>query len=78
MEQSNNNSIKIVIIGDIMIGKSSIARRYWSDQFSAEYQSTIGAEFYGKKVDIGDEPTTLDIWVTSGQVRFHSLLAGVI
>jgi Ras-related protein Rab-7A len=64
---------KIIILGNSGVGKTSLMERYVAAKFSAQYKTTIGADFSTKDVQIGDELVTLQIWDTAGQERFQSL-----
>ncbi|KAH3743943.1 Rab GTPase [Pelomyxa schiedti] len=65
--------LKIVILGDGGVGKTSLTQRYVLNQFSEKYKATIGADFFSRDLDIGTTPLTLQIWDTAGQERFRSL-----
>jgi len=65
--------LKIVLIGDSGVGKTSLLRQYTTKQFSPLYKATIGADFCTKEVTIDDHLVTLRIWDTAGQERFSSL-----
>ena len=41
---------KIIIIGNPGVGKTSIARRFCLDEFSEDYQTTIGAHHYERSI----------------------------
>lgn len=46
---SNSNIVfKIIIVGDTGVGKSCLLVRYTRDEFSNEYNATIGVEFSSK------------------------------
>lgn len=36
---------KVIVIGDISVGKSSLIRRFTHDSFKTEYKATIGVDF---------------------------------
>ena len=65
--------IKIVLLGDSGVGKSSIAQRYVTDTFRAHGESTIGASFMSKMIVNNGSPCTCQIWDTAGQEKYHSL-----
>lgn len=69
--------LKVVILGDSGVGKTSLMNRYHSQKFSGQYKATIGADFLSKDVTVvqqGQERiATLQIWDTAGQERFQSL-----
>ncbi|KAN0023275.1 hypothetical protein ACTFIV_009418 [Dictyostelium citrinum] len=64
--------IKIVIIGEKSVGKTSILKRYVDQRF-VTLKPTIGVDFVNKDVMVGDKMVTLQLWDTSGQERFRSL-----
>ena len=45
---SKTTNIKIIIVGDISVGKSSIAIRYSHNQFDQNMESTLGAAYIEK------------------------------
>ena len=65
--------LKIIILGDSGVGKSSLMNQYVNRKFSNSYKATIGADFLTKEVMIDDKLVTLQIWDTAGQERFQSL-----
>ena len=46
-----NRNIKIVTIGDCYVGKTSIIRRYVDNQYSKDYNYTVGLNFLKKIID---------------------------
>jgi len=81
------NSVKVVLLGDSGVGKSSIALRFVTDEFKPYTESTIGASFMAKTVEL-EEPdldakevtgaikkrlVSFKIWDTAGQEKYHSL-----
>ena len=65
--------LKIIILGDSGVGKTSLMNQYVNQRFSSQYKATIGADFLTKEVTIDDKLVTLQIWDTAGQERFQSL-----
>jgi len=65
--------LKIIVLGESGVGKSSIINQYCHQRFSHDHKATIGADFFTKKLDIGQNLITLQIWDTAGQERFQSL-----
>ena len=58
--------LKIIILGDSGVGKSSLMNQYVNRKFSNSYKATIGADFLTKEVMIDDKLVTLQIWDTAG------------
>mmetsp|Transcript_3964 Transcript_3964/g.4596 ORF Transcript_3964/g.4596 Transcript_3964/m.4596 type:complete len:205 (-) Transcript_3964:215-829(-) len=65
--------LKVIILGDSGVGKTSLMNQYVHKRFSNQYKATIGADFLTKEVMIDDKLVTLQIWDTAGQERFQSL-----
>jgi Ras-related protein Rab-7A len=65
--------LKVIILGDSGVGKTSLMNQYVNKKFSNKYKATIGADFLSKEVMIDDKLVTLQIWDTAGQERFQSL-----
>eukprot|EP01013_Petalomonas_cantuscygni_P011092 TRINITY_DN243_c0_g1_i2.p1 TRINITY_DN243_c0_g1~~TRINITY_DN243_c0_g1_i2.p1 ORF type:complete len:208 (+),score=69.32 TRINITY_DN243_c0_g1_i2:150-773(+) len=65
--------LKVVMLGDSGVGKTSILNQYVNHRFDARYKATIGADFLTKELEIDGSLLTLQIWDTAGQERFQSL-----
>jgi len=65
--------LKVIILGDSGVGKTSLMNQYVNKKFTNQYKATIGADFLTKEVMIDDKLVTLQIWDTAGQERFQSL-----
>ncbi|KAK4491387.1 hypothetical protein RD792_002130 [Penstemon davidsonii] len=65
--------LKVIILGDSGVGKTSLMNQYVNKKFSNQYKATIGADFLTKEVQFEDRLFTLQIWDTAGQERFQSL-----
>ena len=66
-------NLKILIIGESGVGKSSLLLRFTDDQFDAEISATIGVDFKVKVITIDGNKVKLAIWDTAGQERFRTL-----
>lgn len=66
-------SIKVVLLGEGRVGKTSIVVRYCNDEFNEKQQSTIQASHLAKRVTIGETHVTLNVWDTAGQERYSAL-----
>lgn len=66
-------SKKIVLIGNIHVGKTSLIKRYVHHKFSEEYKSTIGVGIEKKVVQIENEQVTLLIWDLEGESSVEDL-----
>ena len=68
------NNYKIVIIGDINVGKTSILSRFRYGSFEPAYMPTLGIDFFTKNLFYEDKTIRLILWDTAGQERFRSLI----
>lgn len=65
---------KIILIGEISVGKTSVMRRFVHRTFEGAMKATIGADFMVKEIELGQSSiVTLQIWDTAGGERFQSL-----
>ena len=65
--------LKVIILGESGVGKTSLMKQYVNKRFSQQYKATIGADFLTKEIMIDDQLVTIQIWDTAGQERFQSL-----
>ena len=66
--------IKVCLLGDVSVGKTSIASRYCKNTFSDLYINTIGGAYQQQSVSLNNgTKIRLHIWDTSGQDRFRSM-----
>jgi Ras-related protein Rab-5C len=68
-----NHNAKLVLLGDMGAGKSSLVLRFVRGQFLEYQESTIGAAFFSQTVAVNDATVKFEIWDTAGQERYHSL-----
>ena len=71
---SSINNYKIVVIGDINVGKTSILSRFRYGSFEQSYMPTLGIDFFTKNLFYEDKTIRLILWDTAGQERFRSLI----
>ena len=67
------NSIKLLLLVDKSVGKSSFINRYFKNFFQEEFLSTIGLDSQNKIIKIFNDKYKLTIWDTAGQERFRSI-----
>jgi len=63
-------TVKVVILGCMNVGKTSLMKRYASNKFTGKRQVTTGTDFVTKSVELNGQPVRLQLWDTAGQERF--------
>ena len=67
-------NLKIIVIGDIAVGKTCFIDRYISNNFTEELKCSIGFQYKQKQLDIdGETEANLHIWDTSGEEKYMSV-----
>lgn len=66
-------NVKLVLLGDQGVGKSSLALRFVRGEFTENAEATIGAAFLTQTLTVSGQSAKFDIWDTAGQERYHSL-----
>jgi small GTP-binding protein len=71
-DNENNEVLKIVLIGEASVGKTSIIYQFIDKIFQEDLQSTIGGTFNSKSIKCNNNKTlNLEIWDTAGQERYR-------
>ncbi|KAF6132415.1 RAB18, member RAS oncogene family [Phyllostomus discolor] len=79
MDEDVLTTLKILIIGESGVGKSSLLLRFTDDTFDPELAATIefsffqGVDFKVKTISVDGNKAKLAIWDTAGQERFRTL-----
>ncbi|CAD8059242.1 unnamed protein product [Paramecium sonneborni] len=63
--------VKILMLGEGAVGKSSLLNRYVDEKFSENMQATLGVEYRQKILTQGDNQVIVQVWDTAGQERFR-------
>ena len=70
--------IKIMILGNTSVGKTSFIIKYTENTFQEVYLSTIGIDYKIKKLTYNEQKYNLYIYDTTGEERFRSLSFNLI
>lgn len=73
MDEDVLTTLKILIIGESGVGKSSLLLRFTDDTFDPQLAATIGVDFKVKTLTVDGNKAKLAIWDTAGQERFRTL-----
>lgn len=70
-------SLKVIVVGDGNVGKTSMLKRFCKNDFTETYKKTIGAEYMEKEVFLQQSQSSvkLMLWDTAGQEVFNALTA---
>lgn len=73
LDETENDSCKVVLIGETAVGKTSIISQFIEKSFESNILSTTGAIYSSTKVKAGDKEAKLEIWDTAGQEKYRAL-----
>ncbi|KAI0028813.1 ras-domain-containing protein [Vararia minispora EC-137] len=75
MSQDTPINVKLLLIGNSSVGKSSLLLRFSDQQWLPEDETsaTIGVDFRVHKMDVKGKKVKLSIWDTAGQERFRTI-----
>lgn len=72
-EEDVEVAIKVVVVGNGAVGKSSMIQRYCKGIFTKDYKKTIGVDFLERQISIRSEDVRLMLWDTAGQEEFDAI-----
>ncbi|CAH1255067.1 RAB23 [Branchiostoma lanceolatum] len=72
-EEDVETAIKVVVVGNGAVGKSSMIQRYCKGIFTKDYKKTIGVDFLERQIEVNNEDIRLMLWDTAGQEEFDAI-----
>ena len=72
-DRTKDINLKILILGDSSVGKTTLLLKYVDGYFPTIYVATIGVELKVKKINVNGIDLNLQIWDTAGQERFRGV-----
>merc|ERR1719478_521982 len=74
-EDEYDQLCKVVLVGDVSVGKTHLLTRYMQDELPKAPAATIGVEFATKTVKLPNSGMTVkaQIWDTAGQERYRAI-----
>ena len=73
----NRITLKILLIGDSMVGKTCLLLNYVDHVFPDDHIATIGVEYRDKYITKDNYDIRLQLWDTAGQERFNSITKNI-
>jgi Ras-related protein Rab-1A len=70
---STNCTAKLILVGDVNVGKTSLMQVYVDGIFSNYIPMTIGVDFMIKNVQVDNIVFRVQIWDTAGQERYRTI-----
>ncbi|XP_072230940.1 ras-related protein Rab-34-like [Leuresthes tenuis] len=67
------NLAKVIVVGDVAVGKTCLISRFCKGAFSKNYKATIGVDFEMERFEVIGVPFSLQLWDTAGQERFKCI-----
>jgi len=67
-------TLKVAMIGDAAVGKTSLMVKYVEDTWDEDYVGTLGVNFLEKVVTVRGTEVTFSIWDLGGQREFMNML----
>ncbi len=74
MDEDDEYLLKVLVVGDVAVGKTSIIERFANDVFREDYKTTIGVEFSLNSIEVDGKTANVQLWDIAGQERFIGLL----
>ena len=70
--------IRVVLIGGMKVGKTSMAYRFVEEKFDPDQVATIGVDYLWKILKIGSTEVEYEIWDTAGQEKYRCVAVSYI
>eukprot|EP01016_Furgasonia_blochmanni_P057196 TRINITY_DN988_c0_g1_i1.p2 TRINITY_DN988_c0_g1~~TRINITY_DN988_c0_g1_i1.p2 ORF type:complete len:286 (-),score=50.37 TRINITY_DN988_c0_g1_i1:238-1095(-) len=72
-ENNYDHAVKLLMLGESGVGKSSLLLRFAEDKFSSTFLTTLGVEYKQKVIQVNNSNTLVQVWDTAGQERFRTI-----
>ena len=73
MPKKDIPEIKMILLGESGVGKTSIIKRYLKDEFDSNEESTLSMSYVAKSLEIDKKKIRVNIWDTIGQEKYRSI-----
>ena len=65
--------VRLLLLGDSAVGKSSLLLRFCEDRFESNFVITIGVDYKVRTLQLDGKLLRLQVWDTAGQERFRTI-----
>ena len=73
IEQGYDGELKIILLGEVFTGKTSLINAYTKEKFNPEVNTTTSPSYFSKLITVGNQTILVNIWDTAGQEKFRSM-----
>mmetsp|Transcript_1923 Transcript_1923/g.2739 ORF Transcript_1923/g.2739 Transcript_1923/m.2739 type:complete len:200 (-) Transcript_1923:147-746(-) len=73
-KKKKSHSIKVAMVGDPQIGKTSLMVKYVEGKFNEDYIQTLGVNFMEKTIELKNAEITFSIWDLGGQREYMEMM----
>ncbi|TID16240.1 hypothetical protein CANINC_004239 [Pichia inconspicua] len=72
--KDNTVTLKVGLVGDAQVGKTSLMVKYVENCFDEIYTQTLGVNYMEKTINIKNSELTFSIWDLGGEAEFTNML----
>ena len=76
VEQQQINELKLILVGDGGVGKTTFVKRHLTGEFEKKYIATIGVEVHPMEFTTSKGKIKFNVWDTAGQEKLAGLKDG--
>ena len=78
MDEEKEEKIKIILLGEVSTGKTSLINVYFNYGFSDNEKTSVSAVFFQSEIIVNEKQYLVELWDTAGQEKYRSLTKNFI
>ena len=78
MDEEKEEKIKIILLGEISTGKTSLINVYFNYGFSENEKTSVSSAFFQGEITVNEKQYLVELWDTAGQEKYRSLTKNFI